>query len=123
MAVIRKIITIALVIAAFAGAYYLGQRKKAKRLQVFAQCLTAKQARMYGLFWCPHCEDQKQMFGPSFQYVSYIECGVKGSHEETESCTQAGIKHFPTWEFADGKRQEGALPVQVLSEKTGCVLP
>jgi hypothetical protein len=123
MIVLRKVLTILLIVAAFAAAYYLGRRKRTRRLDVFAQCLTAKQAKMYGLSWCPHCAEQKEMFGRSFQYISYVECGAKGSHDEEASCVQAGIKHFPTWEFASGWRQEGTLSLQLLSEKTGCSLP
>jgi glutaredoxin len=122
MTVLRKVLTILLIVAAFAGAYYLGRRKRSRRLDVFAQCLTAKQARMYGLSWCPHCAEQKEMFGSSFQYISYVECGTK-AHDEEASCMQAGIKHFPTWQFASGWRQEGTLSLQLLSDKTGCSLP
>ncbi|HEY9888334.1 MAG TPA: hypothetical protein V6D02_08030, partial [Candidatus Obscuribacterales bacterium] len=28
-----------------------------------AQHLTAQGATMYGAFWCPHCADQKELFG------------------------------------------------------------
>ena len=34
---------------------------------------------MYGLYWCPHCIEQKQMFGEAFHYVPYVECAIKGS--------------------------------------------
>ena len=36
----------------------------------FAQCLTENDAKMYGAFWCPHCKEQKAMFGSSWKYVS-----------------------------------------------------
>lgn len=78
---------------------------------------------MYGAYWCPHCAEQEEMFGGAFQYVSYVECGVAGSREEAAHCVQAGIKHFPTWQFADGERREGAQGLQALGEKTGCGLP
>jgi len=123
MIALRKVLTVLLIVLAFAAAYYLGRRKRTRRLDAFAQCLTAKQAKMYGLSWCPHCAEQKEMFGPSFQYISYVECGTKGSHDEEANCVQGGIKHFPTWEFASGWRQEGTLSLQLLSEKTGCNLP
>jgi hypothetical protein len=123
MLVLRKVLTVTLIVAAFAAAYYLGRRKRTQRLDTFAQCLTAKQAKMYGLSWCPHCAEQKEMFGSSFQYISYVECGTKSSHDEEASCVQAGIKHFPTWQFTSGWRQEGTLSLQLLSEKTGCSLP
>ena len=34
---------------------------------------------MYGLYWCPHCIEQKEMFGAAFHYVPYVECAIKGS--------------------------------------------
>ena len=119
----RRIVTTLLIVAAFAAVIYLGMRKRGSRLDAFAKCLTAKQAKMYGAYWCPHCVDQKEVFESSFQYVSYVECGVPGSHDEAPVCKDAGIKHFPTWQFADGERQEGTLALQSLGAKTGCRLP
>jgi hypothetical protein len=116
------IIAIAIVVA-FAAAYYFGWHRHTSRLHAFAKCLTAKQAKMYGAFWCPHCEDQKEKFGSSFQYAPYVECGIKGSQGIEPVCTQAGIKRFPTWVFADGTRVEGAHELEFLGEQTGCSLP
>jgi hypothetical protein len=118
-----KIIIAVLIVAAFAAVIYLGLRKRGNRLDAFAKCIASKQAKMYGAYWCPHCADQKEMFGSSFQYVPYVECGVPGSRDEGPVCKDAGIKHFPTWQFADGERQEGTLPLQSLGTKTGCGLP
>ena len=112
-----------LIVAAFALVIFLGLRKRGTRLDAFAKCLAAKPAKMYGAYWCPHCADQKAMFESSFQYVPYVECGVPGSRDEAQLCKDAGIKHFPTWQFADGERQEGTLPLQTLAAKTGCSLP
>ena len=119
----RKIVTGVLIVAAFAAVIYLGLRKRGNRLDGFAKCLAAKQVKMYGAYWCPHCAEQKEMFEASFQFVPYVECGVPGSREEAASCKDAGIKHFPTWQFADGERREGTQPLQSLSAKTGCNLP
>lgn len=119
----RKIVVALLIVAAFAAVIYLGLRKRGSRLDGFAKCLAAKQAKMYGAYWCPHCADQKEMFESSFQYVPYVECGVPGSRDEAPICKDAGIKHFPTWQFGDGERQEGALPLQALGTRTGCSLP
>ncbi len=30
---------------------------------VLAQHLKQTEAKFYGAFWCPHCHDQKQLFG------------------------------------------------------------
>jgi hypothetical protein len=63
------------------------------------------------------------MFGSSFQYAPYVECGIKGSQGIEPVCTQNGIKRFPTWIFADGTRVEGEHELQFLGEETGCSLP
>ena len=42
----------------------------------------------------PHCAEQKQVFGASFQYVTYVECGIQGSRTEAPECLQDGVKRF-----------------------------
>ncbi len=106
------------------GAYYfLYFRKPVSALDGFAKCLNAKDAKMYGAWWCPHCSDQKEMFGYAFQYVNYTECSPENQRTIKDTCKQAGIKNFPTWQFADGSRMEGPQPLAVLGEKAGCRLP
>jgi len=111
------------IVVVFAVAVFLLRRNHPGRLDAFAQCLTAKQAKMYGAYWCPHCSEQKELFDSSFEYAPYIECGVKGSKGLALPCTQAGIQRFPTWVFADGTRVEGKQQLTFLSDKTGCPLP
>lgn len=94
-----------------------------KNLDGFAKCLSQKQVKMYGLFWCTHCAEQKDLFGPSFNYVTYVECGVPGTRRATDECKNAGIKHTPTWSFADGTRKEGKLSLDDLAKQSGCKLP
>ncbi len=90
----------------------------------FAKCLTQKDATMYGVFWCDHCRDQKQKFGDSFKYVKYVECVTQDAPRTlTPECKAQGIKHTPTWIFADGTRVEGAQPLAELGRKTGCKAP
>jgi hypothetical protein len=120
----RKIMIGVLIAAAFAAAYYLGIRKRTSRLDGFAQCIGASGTKMYGLYWCTHCKEQEELFGSSFQYIPYVECGIKGqAHGEQESCKAAGVKQFPTWEFPNKERHEGVYSLPVLAEKTGCSLP
>ncbi|HXZ79675.1 MAG TPA: hypothetical protein VEG30_07080 [Terriglobales bacterium] len=96
---------------------------KPANLDKFAQCLSQKKATMYGLFWCTHCKDQKDLFGDSFRFVPYVECGIPGSRGETQQCKDLGIKKTPTWIFSDGEHKEGLLQLKDLSSKTGCTLP
>lgn len=88
----------------------------------FAKCLANKKILMYGSFYCSHCDDQKHLFGDSFQYVPYVECSIPGSREMTFSCKFAQIQHTPTWILGNGERLIGVQPLQTLSAKTGCPL-
>ena len=119
----RYVIIAIVIVVVFAVAYYFIRHRQTSRLDAFARCLTGKQAKMYGAFWCSHCEAQKEKFGSSFQYAPYIECGIKGSKAIEPVCTAAGIKRFPTWIFADGARVEGEHELEFLGEQTGCSLP
>src|SRR3989338_7132596 len=89
----------------------------------FASCLTEKGAMMYGAYWCPHCQDQKKMFGKSWEYVNYIECSLPNAQGQTELCSMEKIESYPTWEFADGERNTGVMSLNALAEKTDCPLP
>jgi len=86
----------------------------------FAKCLSEKGVKFYGAYWCPHCNNQKQMFGESFQYINSIECSLPNRAGQTAFCTQAGIRAYPTWEFGDGRRFEGELSFEQLSQYSGC---
>ena len=82
----KKTLTYVGVLILLAGAYLGGRYYKNHKYDSFAKCLATKQAKMYGLYWCPHCIEQKEMFGEAFQYVPYVECGIKGSSEEAPEC-------------------------------------
>lgn len=86
----------------------------------FAQCLTDKGVKMYGAYWCPHCINQKELFGGSFDKVQYIECSLPERAGQTQVCADAGINGYPTWEFADGSRVEGEMNLGDLAAKAGC---
>jgi hypothetical protein len=120
---VKKIGIAVLVIAIAALVFFLVRRRQSSRLDAFAQCLGNKGAKVYGAYWCPHCQEQEQKFGSSFKYAPYVECGVKGSRAPAQACVDAGVKHYPTWVFADGARVEGEHDLDFLSQQTGCPLP
>jgi hypothetical protein len=111
------------VVVLFVLAYAAGWYHSNHRFDGLAKCLAAKQTKMYGLYWCPHCIEQKEMFGKSFQYVPYVECAIKGSHDLAPACAAAGVKLFPSWQFGTNPPIEGVFPLQVLGSQTGCSLP
>lgn len=98
-------------------------KRKPGALDDFARCLTEKGAVFYGAFWCPHCQNQKKIFGSSEKYLSYVECSTVDGNGQLPACIEKKIEGYPTWEFSDGSRESGELSLDRLSEKTGCLLP
>jgi len=119
----KKYLTYGVIVILLAGAYLAGWYHKNHRYDAFAKCLATRQAKMYGLYWCPHCLEQKEKFGASFRYVPYVECAIKGSSELAPQCKIAGVKLFPSWQFENEPPKEGVLSLEALSDKTGCSLP
>lgn len=47
-----------------------------------ARRLKAAGAKMYGAFWCSHCQEQKAEFGAAAQKdLPYVECYPQGYHK------------------------------------------
>lgn len=111
-----------LVLAGIIGLSYRENNTPGK-LDSFAQCLTQKGAIFYGAFWCPHCQNQKKMFGRSAKLLPYIECSTQNGQGQLPICNEKKIEGYPTWEFADGSRLGGEVPLSKLAEKTACILP
>lgn len=81
--------------------------------------LTKSGAKMYGAFWCPHCQQQKENFGASARLLPYIECSPEGQGApQASECRDAHIESYPTW-IIKGKKIEEVLSVQQLAEATG----
>ncbi len=84
-------------------------------IEMLAKCLTENGAVMYGADWCPHCNNQKEMFGDAVKYITYVECT-----EEQQTCVEVGVQGYPTWIFADGSSVAGAQQLSTLAATTGC---
>ena len=89
----------------------------------FASCLKNSGATFYGAFWCPHCQAEKKLFGSSESLLPYVECSTPDGSKQNQVCVDKKIMGYPTWEFADGTRINGEASLQVLAQKTSCVLP
>ncbi len=76
-------------------------------------------AKEYGAYWCPHCHDQKQLFGQeAFAMIDYVECDPKGKNARPTLCREAGITGYPTWEI-DGQFYPGLLSLERLADLSG----
>lgn len=113
---------IALLIVLSLGAAFL-IKPVSLNLEPFAACLKDKGATFYGAFWCPHCQEQKRMFGSAAESLPYIECSTPDGKGQLQACIDKRIQSYPTWEFADGSRLTGEQSLQILSQKTGCAIP
>ncbi len=110
------------VAAVIIGAAFLSMAGAGGDYKDFASCLSDRGAVMYGAFWCPHCSDQKVMFGADFKHINYVECS-NSDRSQTAECTAAGIQSYPTWRFADGSERGGVLSFAQLAQITGCEQP
>jgi len=121
----KRIAIIAAIVVIVVGIGYYFYNRSQHKYDAFARCLGDRGVKMYGAWWCPHCQEQKTRFAASFEYAPYVECGIKGqTNGQSEVCKQDGIKHYPTWQFPPtGERVERVFDLWELSDRTGCPLP
>ncbi len=108
-------IVILLVILALI-AFFLSRNMTGKSVQDLSKlvlCLSDK-ATMYGASWCPHCQNQKSLFGNYWNSINYIECT-----EQADKCQAAGVTGYPTW-VINGKNYAGEKTLDELASLAGC---
>ena len=121
MIALYVIIAIAAIVTIFVYFKYLPPAKG--KYDSFAQCIKSSGATFYGAFWCPHCQNEKKLFGDAVQFLPYVECSTPDGSAQLQVCKDASIQNYPTWVFKDGSRLVGEVPLSQLAEKTGCTLP
>jgi uncharacterized membrane protein len=89
-------------------------------VRALAEHLSREGVLFYGASWCPHCQEQKRIFGASASRLPYIECSPAGPNTpQAPSCNSAGVTTYPTW-VLDGQRFEGeVLSLAQLANATG----
>jgi hypothetical protein len=119
------VLLILAVLVVVGGIFYFiwWQDNAPSKLEAFAKCLSDKGAKMYGAFWCPHCQAQKGMFGTAKKYLPYVECSTPDTNGELQVCKDQNVTEYPTWKFPDGTTHAGEMTLQELAEKSGCQLP
>jgi uncharacterized membrane protein len=85
-------------------------------------------ATMYGSYWCPHCCEQKQLFGQTaMKDINYVECAADGPNSQADLCAAivpevekaTGEKFgFPTWKINE-KYYSGRKPLTELAQLSG----
>ena len=76
-------------------------------------------AKKYSAWWCPHCYQQKQLFGKeAASDLDIIECARQGVNPQPKLCESVGIKGFPTWEI-NNKLYPNVQPLEQLAKLSG----
>lgn len=72
-------------------------------------------ATFYGAYWCPHCKNQRRMFGQEgLKMVKYVECDPRGLGYKSGVCERAAVDGYPMWVV--GKRRiSGERPLADLA--------
>lgn len=90
------------------------------QILALAKCLNSKNVKMYGTYWCPHCKEQKRLFGSAFKEINYVECADPANPTvQLDVCEKAGIKGYPTWDFS-GERISGSRDLETLAKLASC---
>lgn len=89
-------------------------RKSSARAIAVGLRLQALDAKMFGAFWCSHCNNQKQELGvQTVGLYKYIECDKDGANTDFKLCREKKIAGYPTWEingnFYPGEKDIGEL--------------
>ena len=119
----NKIITTIIVLLTLAGiGFLIFAPGKPAKYDTFAKCLAEKGIKFYGAFWCPHCREQKALFGKSAQFLPYNECSTPDGQGQNQLCKDKGIQSYPTWVFPNGARLNGVISLEDLSATSTCPL-
>ena len=128
----------ALSVAILITAASCGNSAQQEQLNALASCLADKGVKEYGAFWCPHCAEQKKVFGSADEIIKsrdvYVECdprcvpdengrvqaACRGEESHSDECLEKEINGYPTWIFSDGKRLSGVQQPEILAQASGC---
>ena len=89
-------------------------------VRALAEHLKERGVLFYGASWCPHCQEQKRLFGASASRLPYVECNLAGpSAPQSAACSMAGVRTYPTW-IINGRPYVGqVMTLAQLADATG----
>ncbi|MFM7312587.1 MAG: vitamin K epoxide reductase family protein [Cyanobium sp.] len=84
-----------------------------------ADHLTRTGVKIYTAYWCPHCHEQKELFGrEATARLTVIECAPDGRNSQEALCRSKNIQGYPSWEI-NGKIDSGLKPLAELARLSG----
>ncbi|MBD2649838.1 hypothetical protein [Nostoc foliaceum] len=79
-------------------------------------------AKEYVAWWCPHCHEQKLLFGKeAYQIISdsiKVECDNRGVNAQPDLCEAANVSAYPTW-VINGNQYSGVQNLKDLARISG----
>ena len=103
----------------FSGVFHAAAGPEDPYLKALAIHLTEVGTKFYGASWCPHCNDQKELFRNSAYRLPYVECSPRGRNgPPARACAVLDIRNFPTW-MIDGRRYTQLLGTDSLARYSG----
>ncbi|WGV26057.1 vitamin K epoxide reductase family protein [Halotia branconii] len=78
-------------------------------------------AKEYSAYWCPHCHEQKLLFGKEAEQIIdniKVECAADSPKGKPELCKAAKVEGFPTW-IINGKSYSGVQNLEELAKVSG----
>ncbi|NKC15732.1 MAG: Vitamin K epoxide reductase [Gammaproteobacteria bacterium] len=103
----------------YSGVFDASYGPQSERLKALATHLDESGAKFYGAYWCPHCNDQKELFGASAKRLPYVECAPGGRNGPmSPSCAAKRIRDFPTW-IINSRRHSGIKTPDQLAALSG----
>ncbi len=91
----------------------LNSSDKINGVTALVACLKQKGVTMYGVDTCENCQNQKSIFGTSFEEVNYVNCDFD------KICEARGYNYYPVWNYQD-KTVMGLQSLPNLSKFAGC---
>ncbi|WP_415399479.1 hypothetical protein [Synechococcus sp. W4D4] len=87
------------------------------RQKQLAKHLQSQGFLVYGAWWCPHCNTQKELFGvEAMELLPYVECDKE--EEGRKRCMAAKVRAYPTWDYKE-ERREGVMTLEELEVWSG----
>ncbi|MBD2387786.1 vitamin K epoxide reductase family protein [Cylindrospermum sp. FACHB-282] len=85
-----------------------------------ARHLTKIGAKEYVAWWCPHCHEQKLMFGKeAYKELTHFECAAADNPRmQTPDCAAAKIESYPSW-IINGQKYSGVQNLNELAKISG----
>ncbi len=118
---LAKTVGVAVVMIVALHSYYAGYWGNAPGpedpwVRGLAEHLSKTDAKFYGASWCPHCSEQKHLFGSSVKRIPYVECSPGGQNAPSAPvCKEKNITNYPTW-IINGQRYTGIQPLDALAQ-------